>query len=39
MHKLTCQSQNYNWGKKGKDSFIWKILEKNSKKIIKKLIY
>lgn len=30
MHKLKCQAQNYAWGKKGKNSYVGKILERNS---------
>lgn len=45
MHKLICQAQNYAWGKKGKNSYVGKILEKNgrennfSHKITKKIFY
>ena len=35
MHKLICQAQNYSWGKKGKNSFVGKILEKNSKRLLR----
>ncbi len=33
MYKLRCQPQNYEWGKKGLNSLVGQIYNKNSKYI------